>query len=243
MSRLKYSHLFSLLALAFAPLANADIFDELASDNSNSQTDVDSAFAAILGDLDESTTKPASMENNLEKPKAKVAKEDNLSSAVVDFEKLSTSTKKKEISVSESDSYYLKNIPTNSMLVFKDEVTLLPRENRVHYKDGKRVYAISTTKPEPATYCTVMLNESGVGRRIKTGNQYPIADVMAKTERFDVEGVGSMYKREVIFELDHKHLKRVYCMSNEKPSELDLGDLKELSGGSLEVRLRELLDI
>ncbi|CAH7365758.1 hypothetical protein VCHA53O466_40264 [Vibrio chagasii] len=142
-----------------------------------------------------------------------------------------------------SDSYFLKNVPTSSKLVFRDGASVLPRESLINYMNGERVYVMPNSEPTAMTFCTVRMSDSGVGRKIAKNRQYTISDVKSKIETYHVEGLGKMSKREVVFDIEHEHVKKVYCMTNQKSSDLNLGDIRQLSGGALDIKLREYLDI
>lgn len=142
-----------------------------------------------------------------------------------------------------SGLYYLKNIPTSSMLVFKERSSLLPRENTLHFEGGKRVFSEPSSSSTLKSLCIVKLSQSGLGRTIRKDNSYKITDVQSREKSYQVEGLGTINKQELIFIINDEHVKSVSCMSTQKSTDMNVSDLREITGGILDIELRKYLEI
>ncbi|KDM90894.1 hypothetical protein EA58_14130 [Photobacterium galatheae] len=143
------------------------------------------------------------------------------------------------------DSLYLRNIPQDSLIQFTDRFMILPNETTAFFQDGGRIYRKPMLRGgTPTRFCMMTFSDSGKGRRATDKTNLLVSEVVEHNSLFQKndKDSGTLVRVTKII-VDNPELKQVVCMGAGISQPLSIGDMDEITGGLLNVKIQNYIDI
>ncbi|MEH0791341.1 hypothetical protein KW882_03410 [Vibrio parahaemolyticus] len=142
-------------------------------------------------------------------------------------------------------SLYLRNIPEDSLLTFKEKFTLLPYETTAFFQGGKRIYSKPVLEGDlPVTFCMLNFSESGKGRRATEKTRVVVSKVEEHNSLFQKNELddGTLV-RVTKLTVDNPEFKQIVCMGAGVAQPLSIGDMSKITGNLINVKIQNYVDI
>lgn len=143
------------------------------------------------------------------------------------------------------NSLYLRNIPEGSMLIFREKFTLLPYEKTSFFQGGNRVYGKPVIEGDsPISFCMMNFSESGKGRRATEKTRVIISKIEEHNSLFQKNELDSgTLVRVTKLTVDNPEFKQIVCMGAGVSQPLSIGDMSDITGGLIDVKIQNYVDI